>query len=90
MDSYSLSAGVGIGNELAKNAREQNSDRIASNGIALESAARVVTTDKEKKRTDTEEKVGLDSYGGIEGVMAGKSMAGRDLILLDKYVLLIM
>ena len=80
MDSYSLSAGVGIGNELARNAREQNSDRITSNGIALESAARTVTTDKEKKRTDTEEKVGLDTYGGLEGVASAKNMTGRDLI----------
>lgn len=80
MDSYSLSADVGIGNELAKNAREQNSDRIASNGIALEAAARTVTTDREKKRTDTEEKVGLDTYGGLEGVASGKSIAERDLI----------
>ena len=68
MDSYSIGAGVEVGNELSKNARDQNSFRIQQNAVLVENAANTLRADKQSKRDDTEFKVGMDSYSGLEGI----------------------
>ena len=68
MDLYSVGAGTSVGNELSKNARDQNSFRIQQNAMLVEHAATTLANDKQSKRDDTEFKVGMDSYGGAEAI----------------------
>lgn len=68
MDSYSIGAGTEVGNELSKNARDQNSFRIQQNAVLVENAANTLREDKQSKKDDTEFKVGMDSYGGAEAI----------------------
>ena len=63
MDLYSVSAGVSVGNELSRNARDQNSFRIQQNATMIEGAARTIANDKKQQTTDTEFKVATDGMG---------------------------
>jgi uncharacterized cupredoxin-like copper-binding protein len=68
MDLYSVGAGVSVGNELSKNARDQNQFRIQQNAMLVEHAANVLSGDKQSRKDDTEFKVGMDSYGAAEAI----------------------
>jgi hypothetical protein len=68
MDTYSISAGTSVGNELAKEARTQNQFALSQNSILVGQAQNTLKNDKDAKRTDTEWKVGMDSYGGAEAL----------------------
>lgn len=68
MDTYSISAGTEVGNELSKNARDMNSFKISQNAILIENAANLVASDKSSKDKDTEFKVGMDGYGTAEAI----------------------
>jgi hypothetical protein len=68
MDLYSVSAGNSVGNELSKNARDQNEFRIQQNAVLTGNIANTLQNDKTNKKDDTEFKVGMDSYGGAETI----------------------
>lgn len=68
MDLYSVSAGTSVGNELSKNARTQNQFRESQNAVMVGQAQMTLKNDKDAKTTDTEFKIGMDSYGGAESL----------------------
>jgi hypothetical protein len=79
MDLYSVSAGTSVGNELSKNARSQNEFRIQQNAVLTSNVANTLKNDKETKTTDTEWKVGMDSYGGLEALGGLKVMSDKGI-----------
>ena len=68
MDTYSVSAGTSVGNELAREAKTQNQFTLSQNAVLVGTAANTLASDKKSKRDDTEFKVGMDSYGGAEAL----------------------
>ena len=79
MDTYSISAGTSVGNELAKEARTQNQFALSQNSILVGQAQNTLKNDKDAKRTDTEWKVGMDSYGGLEALGGLKVMSDKGI-----------
>ncbi len=68
MDTYSVSSGTAVGNELAEGARSANQFRTSQNAILVGNVQQHLASDKSSKRSDTEFKVGMDSYGGAEAL----------------------
>jgi len=68
MDLYSISAGSSVGNELSKEARTQNQFKETQNAVLLGNAENHLKNDRDQKTTDTEFKVGMDSYGTAEAL----------------------
>lgn len=68
MDTYSVSAGTSVGNELGKEARTQNQFALSQNAILVGQAQNTLKGDRDAKTSDTEFKIGMDSYGGVEAL----------------------
>lgn len=66
MDMYSVANAVSIGNEMATNLTEINSAREQQNAILVGNASAQLARDKAQQRTDTEEKVGMDTFNLVE------------------------
>lgn len=63
MDTYSISSGTAVGNELSREARDQNQFRVSQNAVLVGNIANTLANDKKTKTSDEEFKVGMDSYG---------------------------
>ena len=74
MDLYSISSGTAVGNELGKEARSNNEFKIQQNAIMVGNIQQHLANDKQNKRDDTEFKVGMDSWGGTEQLLAAKGL----------------
>jgi hypothetical protein len=74
MDLYSVSSGTAVGNELGKEARSNNQFKIQQNAIMVGNMETHLLNDKQDKKDDTEFKVGMDSWGGTEQLLAAKGL----------------
>jgi hypothetical protein len=79
MDLYSISSGTAVGNELGKEARSNNEFKIQQNAIMVGNIQQHLANDKQNKRDDTEFKVGMDSWGGTEQLLAVKGLYEKGL-----------
>jgi len=68
MDTYSVSSGTAVGNELSREARTSNQFRTSQNALLVGNVQNHLAQDKSSKRDDTEFKVGMDSYGSAEAL----------------------
>lgn len=66
MDLYSVANAVSIGNEMASNLTEINAAREQQNAILVGNASAQLARDKAQQRTDTEEKIGMDTFNLVE------------------------
>jgi hypothetical protein len=90
MDTYSVSAGTAVGNELAKDAKTRNQFALSQNAVLVGQAQATLAADKSAKTTDTEFKVGMDSYGGLEALgssyqISQKGISGLAQETIDKF-----
>ena len=79
MDLYSISSGTAVGNELGKEARSNNQFKMSQNAIMVGNMETHLLNDKQNKRDDTEFKVGMDSWGGTERLLAVKGLYEKGL-----------
>ncbi len=77
MDLYSVNSAVAVGNEMSKNLDDINRFRESQNAILIGNASAQVARDKDEKKTDTEEKIGMDSYTGVEALQTAINLKGR-------------
>ena len=79
MDLYSISSGTAVGNELGKEARSNNEFKIQQNAIMVGNMEQHLANDKQSRKDDTEFKVGMDSWGGTEQLLAAKGLYQKGL-----------
>ena len=73
MDLYSVSDGVSVGNELSRNAREQNQSRESANALMVMGARNTLKNDKGNEEKD----VGAKSVGDTTALAETPSVVGR-------------
>jgi hypothetical protein len=77
MDLYSVNSAVAVGNEMSKNLQDINQFRESQNAILIGNASAQIGRDQDQKKTDTEEKIGMDSYTGVEALQTAVNLKGR-------------
>jgi len=77
MDTYSVSDGTAVGNELAREARTSNQFRVSQNAVLVGNVQNHLRNDQSSKTTDTEFKVGMDGYGLAETIGGAAVIRGK-------------
>jgi len=77
MDTYSVSDGTAVGNELAREARTSNQFRVSQNAVLVGNVQNHLRNDQSAKTTDTEFKVGMDGYGLAETIGGAAVIRGK-------------
>ena len=77
MDTYSVSDGTAVGNELSREARASNQFRVSQNAVLVGNIQNHLKNDQSSKTTDTEFKAGMDGYGLAEAIGGAAVIRGK-------------